>query len=138
MKAIIVGGGTWPNRSTFFNQRPDLLCDAGANMPRTADQWISPACFAAPDSPYRPGTAPRTLSARQDGAFNIDLGISKNLRITEGHNVQLRVESFNLTNSVQLGRPNMSLNTRDLSTFGRITSAYSTPRQFQFAARYTF
>jgi hypothetical protein len=107
-------------------------------MPRTAERWVSPACLAAPNSPFRPGTAPRTLSIRGDGAFNIDLSLAKNLPIGEAKNLQLRIESFNLTNSVHLGRPNTNFNVNDLSTFGRITAARSQPRQFQFAARFTF
>lgn len=135
---IIVGGGNWTNRSIFFSQRPDLICDPESNMPRRAEGWVSPACFAAPASGFVPGTAPRTLNARGDGAFNLDLSVAKNFRLRESANLQLRVESFNVTNSVHLGRPNMNFNTRDLSVFGRITSAYSVPRQFQFAARFTF
>jgi hypothetical protein len=56
----------------------------------------------------------------------------------EGKNLQFRAEAFNLTNSVQLGLPNSNWNPVDLSTFGRITSAASTPRQWQFALRFTF
>jgi hypothetical protein len=135
---MIVGGGNWPNRSTFFAQRPDLVCDPAQDMPGSAEQWILPACFAAPASPYSPGTAPRTLNVRNDGAFNLDFSMSKNFPITESAALQLRMEAFNLTNSVHLGRVAVAYNSRDTSTFGRITSAYSTPRQFQFAARFTF
>lgn len=135
---IIVSGGNWPNRSTFFSQRPNLVCDPADNKPGRAEQWISPACFAAPTSPFVPGNAPRTLRARNDGAFNLDLSLAKTFPFTESTALQLRVEAFNLTNSVHLGRVNAGYNSRDTSTFGRITSAYSTPRQFQLAARFTF
>jgi hypothetical protein len=135
---IIVGGGNWPNRSQFFGQRPDLVCEPGQNMPRRAERWISPDCFAAPNNQFRPGTAPRTLRVRTDGAFNIDASMAKNFPMGESMNLQLRVETFNLTNNVHLGRPNMNYNVADLSTFGRITSTRNQPRQFQFAARFTF
>jgi hypothetical protein len=119
-------------------QRPDLVCDPEQDMPRRAEQWITPSCFAAPAGPFVPGNAPRTLNARNDGALNVDLSLAKNFPFGESVNLQLRVESFNLTNSVQLGRPGVGYNPRDVSPFGRITSAYSTPRQFQFAAKFTF
>jgi hypothetical protein len=135
---IIVGGGNWPNRSQFFSQRPDLVCEPGQNMPRRAERWISPDCFAAPNNQFRPGTAPRTLRVRTDGAFNVDASMAKNFPMGESMNLQLRVETFNLTNNVHLGRPNMNYNVADLSTFGRITSTRNQPRQFQFAARFTF
>ncbi len=135
---ILVGGGNWANRSRYFSQRPDLVCDPSQNMPKTAEQWISPDCFSAPTSPFRPGTAPRSLNVRTDGAFNLDASLSKNFPWGDSKNLQLRVESFNLTNNVHLGRPNVNFNTNDLSTFGRITSVRNQPRQFQFAARFSF
>ena len=131
--------GTWPNKSTFFNQRPDLVCDPAKDAPRTPDRWFNPACYAAPASPYVLGTAPRTLSSvRADGVHNIDFSVFKNFRLRESMNFQFRVEAFNLLNSVQYGIPAAAWNPRDLSTFGRVTSAASSPRQLQFATRFTF
>lgn len=135
---IIVGGGNWTNRATLFAQRPNLVCDPRENMQRTAERWISPNCFAAPTDPFFPGNAPRSLNARTDGPFNIDASLAKSFPFGEAKNLQIRIESFNLTNNVHLGRPNMNFNVADLSTFGRITSTRNAPRQFQFAARFTF
>ena len=65
--------------------------------------------------------APRTLSTvRADGACEVDLPIFKSFVLREGMKLQFRAESFNLTNSVQLGTPNASWNPRDISNFGRI------------------
>ena len=131
--------GTWPNKSTFFNQRPDLVCDPSKDAPRTPDRWFNPTCYAAPASAYVLGTAPRTLSSvRADGVHNIDFSVFKNFRLQESMNLQFRVEAFNLLNSVQYGIPNAAWNPRDVSTFGRVTSASSSPRQLQFATRFTF
>lgn len=82
--------------------------------------------------------APRTLSTvRADGACEVDLSIFKSFVLREGMKLQFRAESFNLTNSVQLGTPNASWNPRDISTFGRISAA-SAPGELQFAVRFTF
>jgi Carboxypeptidase regulatory-like domain/TonB dependent receptor-like, beta-barrel len=135
----IVVSGSFPNRSQFFNQRPNLTCDAAAGAPHTAAQWFLPNCYAAPASPFVPGTAPRTLSdVRGDGTHNLDLSIFKNVGLGENKNLQFRAEFFNFTNSVQLGLPNRNWNPNDLSTFGQITYAASTPRQVQLAVRFTF
>jgi hypothetical protein len=135
----IVVAGSFPNQSLFFGQRPNLTCDPSQGAPRTSDRWFLPDCYAAPASPYVAGNAPRTLpNVRADGAGNLDASLFKNIKLSEGKNLQFRVEAFNLTNSVQLGLPNATWNPRDLSTFGRITSAASTPRQWQFALRFTF
>ncbi|MCI0420359.1 MAG: TonB-dependent receptor [Acidobacteria bacterium] len=135
----VIVSGNFPNQSRFFSQRPDLNCDPSQGAPKTAAGWFLPDCFGSPASPYVAGTAPRTLpNVRTDGASNLDLSIFRNFSVGEQKNLQFRAETFNLTNSVQLGHPNATWNPRDLSTFGRVTNAVSTPRQFQFALRFTF
>jgi hypothetical protein len=135
----ILVSGNWPNRSIYFAQRPDLTCNPAEGAPYTAAQWFLPNCYAAPASAFVPGNAPRTLSTvRADGAHNLDLSIFKSFILREGMRLQFRAEAFNLTNSVQLGTPSASWNPRDTSTFGRVTSAASTPRELQFAVRFTF
>jgi hypothetical protein len=122
-----------------MNQRPDLVCDPSNGAQHTQAQWFSPACYAAPASPYIPGNAPRTLSGvRADGTHNLDFSLFKNFSLGEQRNVQLRAECFNLTNSVQLGMPNAGWNPNNLATFGQVNSAASSPRQIQFGARFTF
>jgi hypothetical protein len=135
----IIVSGTWPGRSIYFPQRPDMVCDPAEGAPRTAQRWFQPTCYAAPASMFVPGTAPRTIpNLRGDGVFNIDFSIFKNFSPWEGGNIQFRFETFNLTNSVQLGLPNRNWNPVDTSNFGLITSAQSEPRQFQFGLRFTF
>ena len=120
--------GSWPNRSIYFNQRPDLVCDAAKDAPRTPERWFNPTCYAAPASAYVLGTAPRTLpNVRADGVHDVDFSVFKNFRLRETMNVQFRVEAFNLLNSVQYGIPAANWNPRDLSTFGRVTAAASSP-----------
>ena len=131
--------GSFPNQSTYFNQRPDLTCDPGKDAPHSRVQWFLPNCYAVPASPYLAGSSPRLLSSvRSDGTHNLDLSLFKNFPQGEKGNLQLRVEAFNFTNSVQLGLPNSTWNPNNLASFGQITSASSSPRQIQFGARYTF
>jgi hypothetical protein len=135
----IIVTSDFPNRSPFFDQRPDLTCDAAKGARHGADQWFLPNCFAVPASPFVAGTAPRVLpDVRADGVHNVDFSIFKNFPIGEHKNLQFRAEAFNFTNSVQLGKPNSFWNPVDLSTFGQITYASSTPREFQFGGRFTF
>lgn len=135
----LIVSGTWPNRSTYFSQRPDLVCDPGQGALRSPARWMEPNCYAAPANKFVPGTGPRTLSdVRADGAHNLDFSIFKNFVLREGTKLQFRAEAFNLTNSVQWGIPNTSWNPIDTSTFGKVTNAASSPRQLQFALRFTF
>ena len=54
----------------------------------------------------------------------------------EGHTVQIRWETFNLTNTAILSGTSMSLTST--GTWGRLSGQRTTPRQMQFAFRYTF
>jgi hypothetical protein len=135
-----VGTGT-----PYFNQRVNLNCDPAAGAAHTAAQWFGFSCFSQPASQLLPGTAPAFLSSvRTDGAHNLDVSLYKSFQLPRNQAVRLEIASFNVTNSVQYGYPNVFWNpdaasdTSVLAGFGQVTSAANSPRQFQFAARYTF
>ena len=69
--------------------------------------------------------------------WNVDAAVSKRFRMpwSENHRLTLRAEAYNLTNSNFFGPPNLSFGS---TTFGRITSSQSAPRELQFALRYDF
>ena len=73
---------------------------------------------------------PRTLpNYRSPGIRNADMAIFKNIALTEMRYFQLRLEAYNVTNSLRPGNPAVNLNS---NTFGQITTA-SDPRLLQFA-----
>ena len=79
-------------------------------------------------------------SIRGDGYFDIDSGVSKsfNMPWKEGHKVQIRWETFNLTNTVRFD-PQSNLSDLMLASgWGKLTSQLGSPRQMQFAVRYVF
>jgi hypothetical protein len=55
---------------------------------------------------------------------------------SEHHKLQIRWETFNVTNSVVFS--GASLTNNSSSTFGRFSSDLTSPRQMQFAGRYTW
>lgn len=71
---------------------------------------------------------------RGPGFANVDFGLIKNNRITERTNIQLRFESFNLFNRVNLSGVDANLTS---GTFGRSTSTYN-PRVIQLGLRVEF
>jgi hypothetical protein len=75
---------------------------------------------------------------RGPGLFNIDSGLYKTFTMPykESHKLQVRWESFNLTNSVQFS--SASLTDTSATTFGRFSNTLTAPRQMQFAMRYTW
>lgn len=110
----------------------------GSDVPlenRTPDRWFNTDAFSAP-APFMMGTAPRRITdLRQDGVHSADVGLMKNLTLREPLKLQIRAESFNVTNTPQFGRPNTALGS---PTFGQVTSTWNTPRNVQVALRLTF
>jgi hypothetical protein len=126
----ILGGtavGTW---------WPDRIADPRLSE-RTANRWFNTEAFVLPrnlDGTYRYGNAGRGI-LNGDGLFNIDAGLMKNFRLTERFGLQLRWETFNVTNTTTLADPDVNFGNPD---FGKSRTSLSTPRQMQFALRLAF
>jgi hypothetical protein len=136
------GSGVDPS---YFNQRADMVCDPSKGAPHSQSRWFRASCFAMPASPFVPGTAPAYLDhVRTMGAQNLDLSLYKKFSFGETRELRFEISSYNLTNHAQLGQPNVpsvkDVNTQPdvAATFGQITSTVNSPRQFQFATRFTF
>lgn len=64
-----------------------------------------------------------------------DVALSKETRITERVNLELRFEVFNMFNSVNFALPSGDLSD---SEFGKITNTIGGPRTLQLGARVRF
>jgi hypothetical protein len=64
----------------------------------------------------------------------LDFGIAKQFTIAGGRRLEVRAESFNLTNTPSFNLPG-SLNFSDARNFASITSMRNAPRQFQLGAK---
>ncbi|MCU1235924.1 MAG: hypothetical protein JWP63_3891 [Candidatus Solibacter sp.] len=69
---------------------------------------------------------------RRDPTKNLDLSILKKFSLGERRYLQVRFESFNTTNRVTFGAPNL---TPTAATFGQILTQSNTPRRIQTGAR---
>jgi hypothetical protein len=67
--------------------------------------------------------------------WNTDLAFSRIVGLQGGRRVELRIEAFNLFNTVNWGNPNVSLGSNN---YGRITGTSGDPRIMQFAAKFMF
>jgi hypothetical protein len=130
---------------SYFNQRPDQICDPSKGAPHTADSWFTPDCFAIPSSPFVAGNAPVYLDhVRTMGANDFDISLYKNFTFAKEKSLRFEISSYNIANRAQLGMPGAPSITDVLSqpsvaaTFGQITNTVNTPRQFQFGARFTY
>jgi hypothetical protein len=113
-------------------QRPNATgLDPNAG-PKTADQWFNTAAFALQPQ-YTYGSSGQFV-IDAPGVYNWDLALQKDFRIAEGHTLQFRGESYNLSNNVRFDTINTAL---DGNSFGLVTHA-APARQLQFALRYQF
>ena len=69
------------------------------------------------------------------GFANVDFGIHKKFRVTEGSSLQLQANAFNLFNHPNFASPVSNLNS---SQVGRSISTVGTPRVIQLAIRFDF
>jgi hypothetical protein len=57
---------------------------------------------------------------------------------SEKQHLQLRWESYNLTNTIKFDPQSANLTLTSTAKFGQLTGQLGNPRQMQFALRYTF
>jgi hypothetical protein len=127
------GGVLWEG-----TQRPNLIGDpsTSGDIESRLNNYFNTAAFSRPAADTF-GTAPRTLNYRTPGLRNADMSLLKNISIRESMRLQLRLEAFNITNTVSFGTPN---STYGSSSFG-VISGYAGgtgPRELQVAAKFYF
>ena len=127
--------------------RPNLT--GTADGPKTRDQWFNAAPIGASGSAFsRPaagtfGNLPRN-ALRGPGYWRTDASIFKKFRVRTGQELEVRAESVNFFNHVNLGNPDSEIGVpgNNNTNAGRITStAYfgaDPQRNFQFALKFSF
>jgi hypothetical protein len=112
------------------NQRPNQIMD---NVYlKSGYRWLNPAAFLAPASGTFGNLENNSLVG--PGRFNVDMGLTRSIRVGGERQIQFRAETFNVLNRVNLGNPVSALNSPN---FGLISTA-SDPRIIQLALKYTF
>ncbi len=127
------------NRDGFNYDLPNVP----SNLPSRSDRSrflgsnASPPVFVASQFTAPPagtqGNSPRN-GFRNQGLMSLNASLTKNNRIRENWNLQLKFEFFNVLNRVNLGGINSNLGA---ANFGRITSQ-DDPRSIQVGARLSF
>jgi hypothetical protein len=142
--------GTFPVGFNFNSPGAFNAGNIAALRPRIHDSGATIQFFDDPDVVF-------DLDNPQDGLFrfprhgeigsrnvlrgpsfwNLDTAVMKNFKMpwSENQSLQIRWESFNLFNHHSFGLPAANIVG---STFGQITTSASTPREMQFAIRYSF
>jgi hypothetical protein len=121
------------------NQRPNLN-PAGGNpsFQRSLANWYDRSKYVAATNFTYGQVRANTLRA---GVYNqFDASVFKNFSLPGESTLSFRAEFFNFPNTVSLAAPNNNSATSVITsaTGAQITSSSNTPRQIQFALKYTF
>ncbi|AMY09757.1 Outer membrane receptor for ferrienterochelin and colicins [Luteitalea pratensis] len=116
------------------NYRPNIVGDPYGDRDSTTSYFNSDMVqIPTGNNPF--GNASRN-NVRGPDFWQVDLALSKNVRLPIGSNTQLqvRVEAFNLLNHTNFRAP---VGNRSANNFGSITSTYD-PRQLQLGVKVSF
>jgi len=115
-------------------------------LPPVTGGTSAPNIFANPVQAFTaftftlPGDSGDRNNLRTPGPKAMNLGVSKEFKLYTIHDVQhklqFRWETFNLTNTAVMSGVSLSVGSQ--STFGKFSSQLGSPRQMQFALRYSF
>ncbi len=125
----------WNGKQFERKQTKNAPAVAGTGGPN-----MFPAPKAALDafSGAMPGGIGMRNGIRGDGIFNMDASLSKRFRIREGHSIQFRWETFNISNTAKFDVGTASLDISVAGTYGKYTDQLTQPRVMQFGLRYEF
>ena len=121
--------------------RPDLAVTGKPEITGLVgrrQKWIEKSNFAPPAAETFGNLGRNILSG--PGIVNFDFSLFRNFDITENTDLQLRIESFNFTNTPQYVNPNTNFSSGSFGEVTRTAPNLSDPRarRFQIGLRLTF
>ncbi|MGH9659730.1 MAG: TonB-dependent receptor, partial [Bryobacteraceae bacterium] len=94
------------------------------------EKWLDITKFSAPN-PATFGTVGRNVLTGP-GLVNLDFSLFREFAVTERFRLELRMESFNFSNTPHFNNPNMGFGN---AGFGEVTTAQQDQRQVQFGLK---
>jgi len=144
----VINGQRWPTNwnvdanATLTGTLPPIVSTGNSNLPGGGPNlWANPSAAFAAFSETMAGQSGQRNMLRGNGLFNIDTGLDKSFAMpwSEKQSLQVRWESYNLTNTVRFDPGSgLSASTISSSNFGVLSATLGTPRVMQFALRYKF
>jgi hypothetical protein len=123
--------GDIANTGNVGYMRPNVIGEWRVDNP-TADRWFDKTAFAAP-AQFTFGNSGRNIM-RSDSVKRFDVSAFRNFPIRERIYAQLRVEGYNVFNTVTYNAPTAEFTNVN---FGRVLSAFPA-RSLQIGARIYF
>jgi hypothetical protein len=115
---------------------------------RTPSRWLNPAAFTEAPPGYFGSVGRNTIEG--PGIFNVDMEVHKvfHMPYRESHQIQFRIEAFNVLNHPNWGMPNLNIlsgaafpgqpGTNAHQNFGVINGTQTSMRQVQIGLKYSF
>ncbi|MBI3680542.1 MAG: TonB-dependent receptor [Acidobacteria bacterium] len=116
-------------------QRPNWNGQNACVASGTPTRWLDGSVFSNPAT-YSFGTTPRTFNGcRSDGTSQVDFTVTKNTKLRERLNLQVRAEVFNISNSPRFSPPNANFGNPQ---FGVVNAQSNLPRIVQFGLKLSY
>jgi hypothetical protein len=112
----------------------DPYGDMSINPLNGGKRFLNPAAFRQPTAGTLSSTQARN-SIRGQYTRNLDLSLTRLIRVTGSQAIEVRIDAFNAFNWFQWGQPATALN--NTATFGQIVTA-GAPRIMQLGIKYQF
>jgi Carboxypeptidase regulatory-like domain len=128
---LTVTSGQDRELSGVQNQRAQQILGS-AYGDKSLTNYLNPAAFTLPALGSLGNMSPRNIAGPANWQF--DLALSRIFNVHERQRLEVRVEAYNVTNSLRRGDPVTVLTN---SIFGQINTSYD-PRIMQFALKYIF
>jgi hypothetical protein len=133
----ITGNGTLlntPGNTAFANLTGEqkILGGLGPGL-----LYFDPSVYSLPAAGLQ-GNMTRNSGPEGPGFWEIDGALFKRFGIGTSRYAEIRVDAFNVTNSVRWGNPGVGYSTATGNTFGQITGTTGGQRTLRFGARFAF
>ena len=99
--------------------------------------YFDPTVYSLPAAGVQ-GNMKRNAGPEGPGFWEIDASLFKRFPLGGTRTGELRVDAYNVTNSVRWGNPGTGYSTSTGNTFGQITGTTGGQRTVRFGARFTF
>jgi Carboxypeptidase regulatory-like domain len=136
-QALTIGGNNilnTPGNTAFVNLNGDnkVLGALGPGL-----LYFDPTVYSLPAGGVQ-GNMKRHSGPDGPGYWELDSSLFKKFGLGGSRYGELRVDAYNVTNSVRWGNPNTGLSTATGNTFGTITGTNGSQRSVRFGARFVF
>jgi len=99
--------------------------------------YFDPTVYTQPAAGTQ-GNMKRNSGPEGPGFWELDGSLFKRFTVGGSRFAEIRIDSFNVTNSPRWGNPNTGLSTAAGNTFGQITGLNGSQRTFRFGGRFVF